>query len=101
MSQPNDELSKRIDSLIEKIQILTMVLATKPNSEQMNSQLRNKPQKEQIRILKEFNLPPEIIALIIGSTLNSTRVAISEMKTAKSKSPDNAKTKPKGEQKNE
>ena len=99
MSQPNDELSKKLDLLTEKIEILTMVLATKPNSEQINSQLRNKTQKEQIRILREFNLSPEVIALIIGTTLNSARVTISEMKSAKSKSPENGKSKQKGEQK--
>jgi hypothetical protein len=60
-----------------------MVLAAKPNSEQVNNQLKDKKQKDQIRILKEFNLPCEVIALMIGTTYNTARVAISEMKSEK------------------
>jgi hypothetical protein len=94
MSQQSDPLLKKLDLLAEKIDVLTMVLAAKPNSEQLNNLLRNKKQKEQIRILKEFNLPVEAIALIIGTTLNSARVAVSEMKSETKKESESKKEKP-------
>ena len=83
MSQQPDPLLKKLDALAEKIDVLTMVLAAKPNSEQVNNLLKEKSQKEQIRILKEYNFPTEAIALIIGTTLGTARARVSEMESEK------------------
>lgn len=72
MSQKTDlSLLKKIDTLIEKLDVVAMVIASKPNGEQVTNLLKNKTQKEQIRILREYNLPTEIIALMIGTTLGT------------------------------
>ena len=79
MSQKADPMLKRLDAIAEKLDVLTMVLAAKPNSEQVNNLLKEKSQREQIRILKEYGLPPREMALLIGTTLNNLRKTISEM----------------------
>jgi hypothetical protein len=81
MSKKPDPLLMKLDTLIEKLNVLTMLLATKPNNEKLKGLLKNRNQKEQIRILKEYNFPTEIIALMIGTTLNTARVRVSEMES--------------------
>lgn len=83
MSKNEDPLLRKLDVLAEKIDVLTMVLAAKPNSDQLNSLLKEKSQKEQIRILKEYNFPTEAIGLIIGTTLGTARARVSEMESGK------------------
>ncbi len=83
MSQKSDRLAKKLDLLAEKLDVLTMLLAAKPNSEQVNALLKDKNQKEQVRILKEFGFPPREMALLIGTTLNNVRKTISEMESKK------------------
>jgi len=83
MSQKSDPLAKILDLLIEKLDVLTMLLAAKPNSEQVSNLLKDKNQKEQVRILKEFGFPPREMALLIGTTLNNVRKTISEMESEK------------------
>lgn len=97
MSQKADPLIVKLDALIEKINVLTMLLATKPINEKIKGLLKNKNQKEQIRILKEYNFPTEIIALMIGTTLNTARARVSEMEAESKK----GKRKKKKEEKNE
>jgi ABC-type enterobactin transport system permease subunit len=81
MSQKPDPLLRKLDVLVEKLDVLTMMIASKPNSEQVNNLLKEKSQKEQIRILKEYNFPTEIIALMIGTTLGTARARISEIES--------------------
>jgi ABC-type enterobactin transport system permease subunit len=81
MSKESEALLKKLDILAERISTLTMVIASKPNGEQLNKLLGKKSQKEQIRILKEWNFPNEVIALIIGTTIETVRVTLSKMKT--------------------
>jgi DNA invertase Pin-like site-specific DNA recombinase len=83
MSQKPDPILKKLDELTEKLDVLTMLIAAKPNGEQINSLLKDKNQREQIRILKEFGFPPREMALLIGTTLNTVRKTISEMESEK------------------
>ena len=83
MSQKQDPILRKLDILAEKLDALTMILAAKPNSEQVNNLLKEKSQKEQIRILREFGFPPREMALMIGTTLNNLRKTISEMESEK------------------
>jgi hypothetical protein len=83
MSQKADPLLRKLDVLAEKLDVLTMVLAAKPNSDQLNNLLKDKNQKEQIRILREYNFPTEAIGLIIGTTLGTARARVSEMESEK------------------
>jgi len=83
MSKQEDPLLKKLDLLAEKLDVLTMLLAAKPNSEQVTYLLKDKNQKEQVRILKEFGFPPREMALLIGTTLNNLRKTISEMESKK------------------
>jgi len=81
MSKETDPILKKLYVLAEKIDTLAMVIACKPNGEQINRFFEGKSQKEQIRILKEWNFPNEITALIIGTTPETVRVTLSKMKT--------------------
>jgi len=86
MSGESDPIVKKLNDLTRKIDVLTMVMASKPNGEQISRLMKEKSQKEksqkeQIRILKEFDFPNEIIALMIGTTPETVRVTLSQMKT--------------------
>jgi hypothetical protein len=104
MSGQFDPIIERLNDLTKKIDILAMVLASKPNGEQISKLLREKgnkemSQKKQIRTLKEFDFPNEIIALMIGTTTETVRVTLSQMKSEEKK-PRKPK-KPEEESKNE
>ncbi len=60
---------------------MTLVIACKPNGEQINKLLKEENLKEQIRMLREWNFSNEIIASIIGTTPESIRVTLSKMKS--------------------
>jgi hypothetical protein len=90
MSEKSDPIVEKLNDLTRKIDVLAMVMACKPNGEQINRLMKEKGQKEksqkdQIRILKEFDFPNEIIALMIGTTPETVRVTISQMKTERKK----------------
>ena len=93
MSKEFDPILKKLDVLAEKIDALTRVIACKPNGEQINRLFKDKSQKEQIRILREWNLPNEIVAFIIGTNPETVRVTLAKMKAEEKK----GKTKPKPE----
>lgn len=85
MSGNETQLLKKLDVLTEKIDTLAMVVACKPNGEQIDRLFKNKSQKEQIRILKEWNFPNEITAFIIGTTPETVRVTLAKMKSEEKK----------------
>jgi hypothetical protein len=93
LKEESDLIAKKLDIMARKIDLLTMVIACKPNGEQINKLFKNKSQKEQIRILREWNLPNEIAAFIIGTTPETVRVTLAKMKTEEKK----GKTKSKAE----
>ncbi len=85
MSEKSDPVQKKLDALVERIDTIAMVIACKPNGEQINRLFKNKSQKEQIRILKDWNFPNEIAALIIGTTPETVRVTLAKMKSEEKK----------------
>jgi len=85
MPDKDTELLKKLDVLAEKMDILTMLIASKPNGEQIKKLFKGKNQKEQIRLLKEWNFPNEISALMIGTTPETVRVTLAKMKSKKKK----------------
>jgi hypothetical protein len=85
MDKESEAFLKKLDILAERISTLTMVIASKPNGEQLNKLFGKKSQKEQIRILKEWDFPNEIAALIIGTTPETVRVTLAKMKSTKKK----------------
>jgi len=78
MSKESNELIKRLDALVEKLDVLTKVSAM---SKQTWKLLEGKKQKEQIQILKRWDLSNEMIALIVGTTPDVVAVRLSEMKS--------------------
>lgn len=85
MSRKSDPILNKLDFLAKKMDTLTMIIACKPNGEQINRLFKNKSQKEQIRILKELNFPNEITALMIGTTPETVRVTLAQMKSKRKK----------------
>ncbi len=79
MSTDKTELPKKLDALIEKVDILAIVTANLANQHQKI--LEGKTQTEQIQILSKRRLPKEAIALIVGTTVETVSVRISEMKS--------------------
>jgi len=75
LSAKETELLKK---LAEKIDILAIVTASLANQHQKT--LEGKTQTEQIQILSKRKLPKEAIALIVGTTVETVSVRLSEMK---------------------
>lgn len=75
------ELLRKLDVLAEKVDILSIVTANLANQHQ--KALEGKTQTEQIQILSKRKLPKEAIALIVGTTLETVSVRLSEMKSKK------------------
>ncbi len=83
MSGKEKELLGKLDVLAGKIDTLTIVTANLANQHQ--KALEGKTQTEQIQILSKRKLPKEAIALIVGTTLETVSVRLSEMKSKKKK----------------
>jgi hypothetical protein len=81
MNKEHDPILEKLDILTKRINALTLVIACKPNSEQINELLKKKSLTEQIRILKEWDFSNEIMASIIGTTPESVRVRAIQMKS--------------------
>lgn len=81
MSTKEAKLLKKLEVLAKKIDILATVTASLANQHQ--KVLEGKTQTEQIRILSKRKLPKEAIALIVGTTLETVSVRLSEMKPKK------------------
>lgn len=79
MSRKETELLKKLDVLAEKIDTLAIVTANLANQHQ--KALEGKTQTEQIQILSKRKLPKEAIALIVGTTVETVSVRLSEMKS--------------------
>jgi len=97
MSRESDPILKKLDVLADKIDTLAMVIACKPNGEQINRLFKEKSQKEQIRILREWNLPNEIVAFIIGTNPETVRVTLAKMKAEEKKGKAKSKPEVKGQ----
>jgi len=83
LSGKEAELLKKLGVLAEKIDILAIVTANLANQHQ--KALEGKTQTEQIQILSKRKLPKEAIALIVGTTVETVSVRLSEMKSRKKK----------------
>jgi hypothetical protein len=94
MGKEFDPILRKLDGLAGKIDILTRVIACKPNSEQINELLKKKSLTKQINILKQWDFSDEIMASIIGTTPESVRVRSIQMNPKGKK-----ENKPKPEQK--
>lgn len=68
-----DELNKKLDTLIKVVAI----------SARMETILKEKSKKDQIRILSRLGLSRDIIALILGTTPLTVSVRLSELKKGK------------------
>jgi hypothetical protein len=73
------ELLNKFNVLAQKIDTLTIVTANLANQHQKT--LEGKTQTEQIQILSRRKIPKEAIALIIGTTVETVSVRLSEMKS--------------------
>lgn len=91
MSEKSDPILKKLDVLAEKIDTLSMTIACKPNGAQINKLFENKSQKEQIRILREWDLPNEIVAFMIGTNPETVRVTLAKMKAQQKKGKSKSK----------
>jgi ABC-type enterobactin transport system permease subunit len=79
MSPKETELLKKLDVLTKKVDTLAIVTANLANQHQ--KALEGRTQTEQIQILWKRKLPKEAIALIVGTTLETVSVRLSEMKS--------------------
>lgn len=96
MSEESDLLAKKLDKLIAKVDILTIVTANL--SPQNQKAFEGKNQTEQIQILAKRKLPREAIAAIVGTTVETVSVRLSELK---SKHPNKKNLQAKDEGKND
>lgn len=85
LSGKETELLGKLNVLAKKVDTLAMVIACKPNGEQIDRLFKNKSQKEQIRILREWDLPNEILAFIIGTNPETVRVTLAKIKAEEKK----------------
>jgi hypothetical protein len=79
LSGKEKELLEKLDVLAQKIDTLSIVTANLANQHQKT--LEEKTQTEQIQILSKRKLPKEAIALIVGTTVETVGVRLSEMKS--------------------
>lgn len=87
------ELTKLLNNLNANIQVLSKVTALSLRNESLFKGTETIP--EQIEILDRMKLPDDIIATIIGSTVNSVRAQRSQKK-ARVKKGDSEPTKNEG-----
>lgn len=80
MSGNSKKLLKKLDTLAEKIDILTKVTAISVQKEKL---LGKKKQKEQIAMLDNLGFSPSLIALVLGTTTNTVNVALSRLRKKK------------------
>ena len=93
MNEQNKKLEKLLTELNKNIETLTKVTAL---SFRKDTLFREKATKqEQLQALEELSIPDHIIALIIGSTVESIRALRSQRK---SKTKKNEKSEPENQQ---
>lgn len=83
MGDKETELLRKLDVLTQKVDILAIVTANLANQHQ--KALEGKTQTEQIQFLSKRKLPKEAIALLVGTTLETVSVRLSEMKSKQKK----------------
>jgi CRP-like cAMP-binding protein len=81
LSDKETGILRKLDVLAQKTDILAIVTANLANQHQ--KALEGKTQTEQIQILSKRKLPKEAIALIVGTTLETVSVRMSEMRSKK------------------
>lgn len=91
MSELEKELIRKLGALNKKLDTLIKVVAV---SSRMETILKGKKQKEQIKILSGLGLSRDVIALMVETTPLTVSVTLSKMKKKK---PKPKKTKKKGE----
>ena len=82
MSGDSKALLRKMDTLVEKIDILTQVTAINVQKEKF---LEGKKQKEQIKMLDKLGFSPSLIALVLGTTPNTVSVALTNLRKKKKK----------------
>lgn len=80
MSEDSKKLLKKLNKLVNEIEILTKVTALSVPKDKL---LEGKSQKEQIGLLDKLGFSPSLIALILGTTSNTVRVALSNLRIKK------------------
>jgi DNA invertase Pin-like site-specific DNA recombinase len=71
-----------MDTLVEKIDILTQVTAINVQKEKF---LEGKKQKDQIKMLDKLGFSPSLIALVLGTTANTVSVTLARLRKKKKK----------------
>ena len=84
MSEESKKLAKLLENLNCNIEILSKVTALTFRKDSLFKDTETT--QEQIEILEKMKLPDEIIALIIGSTVNSVQAQRSQRKAKEKKS---------------
>jgi len=82
LSDTSNELLEKLDTLIEKIELLTIVTTIGIQKEKL---LKGKNKTERIEILVKLGLSNDVIALIVGTTSSTVSVRRSEIKRKKKK----------------
>ena len=90
MSNEQNKLLKRLDTLNKNLEILGKIIAVNVGKEVL---FKEKKQKEQITFLSELGLPRNIIASMLGTTRGTVSVTKSKQKPKKKTDTDNEKTK--------
>jgi hypothetical protein len=90
MSNDQNKLLKRLDTLNKNIEILGKIIAVNVGKEVL---FKEKKQKEQIAFLSKLGLPRNIIASMLGTTLGTVSVTKSKQKPKKKTDADKEKTK--------
>lgn len=93
MKQDNNELAKALQNLNANIEILTKVTALTFRKDSLFKDKETK--QEQVEVLEDLKLPDDVIALIIGSTVESVQALRSQRKAKAKKA---QKTEPKQEE---
>ena len=88
MNQDNEELVKALQNLNSNIELLTKVTALTFRKESIFKDKQTK--QEQIEVLDDLKLPDNVIALIVGSTVDSVQVSRS-LRKAKAKKKNESK----------
>lgn len=78
MSAEPTKLLTKLDTLAKKLEILTLVTAL---DKRLDKLLVGKNQAEQIQILRKWDIPNEVIAIIVGTTPDVVAVRLSQLKS--------------------
>jgi hypothetical protein len=94
MDKESEKVLIKLDSLAEKIDILTMVTAISMEKEKL---FEGMIQRDQIKFLDDLGFNRNLIALLVGTTPLTVSVTLSKMKKKKAKPKKETEHEEKGE----